>query len=45
MKSIEAHSWHPEEKCWSLPNIDGALERALRIFGDGEIYIGPTFQL
>ncbi len=45
IKDIQGYRWHPEEKYWSLPNIDGTLEKILRVFEDEEIYIDPTLQL
>ncbi|MFN3533745.1 MAG: hypothetical protein ACK41Q_14790 [Candidatus Brocadia sp.] len=27
MKTIPGRRWHPEEKCWRVPNADGVIER------------------
>jgi hypothetical protein len=32
IKTIKGHHWHPDGKCWSFPNINGILERILKVF-------------
>ena len=44
VKTIEGRKWHPAEKCWSLPNNDGILEKILKVFGDEEVKIDPTLK-
>jgi hypothetical protein len=45
IKSIDDYRWHPEEKCWSLPNKDGTLEKLLKLFKCEDIYIDPVLHL
>ena len=44
VKTIEGRKWHPAEKCWSLPNNDGILEKILKVFWDEEVKIDPTLK-
>jgi hypothetical protein len=44
IKTIEGHRWHPTEKYWSFPKLDGILEKILKVFGDENVQIDPSFQ-
>jgi|GEM_PF-6527437 len=52
IKAIQGRWYHPEQKLWSVPNIDGALERLLSLLGptceivktDGRVSL-PKFEM
>jgi len=44
VKSISGRRWHPTEKHWSFSNLDGMLERILKVFGDEDFQINPGLQ-
>jgi hypothetical protein len=41
IKSIDGRRWHPAEKHWSFPNLDGMMEKILKVFGDENVLIDP----
>lgn len=44
IKSIDGRRWHPAENHWSFLRLDGIPERILKVFGDGNIQIGPALK-
>ena len=44
VKTIAGRRWHPAEKHWSFPKLDGMLERILKVFGDENFQIDPVLQ-
>jgi len=44
VKVIRGHRWHPEEKCWSLPNDNGTLEKVLKVFEGENVQIDHGLQ-
>jgi len=44
VKSINGRRWHPAEKHWSFPKLDGILEKILVVFGDETVQIDPSLQ-
>lgn len=44
VKAIEGHRWHPDEKCWSFPDLDGTLEKILNAFEGEEIHLDSILQ-
>jgi len=39
VKSINGRRWHPADKYWSFPELNGNLERILRVLGNGSVEI------
>ena len=39
IKTIEGRRWHPAEKHWSFPNLDGMLNKILTVFGNENVQI------
>jgi hypothetical protein len=44
VKTIDGRRWHPAEKHWSFPQLDGMLEKILKVFGDKEVQINPSLK-
>jgi len=44
VKTIDGRRWHPAEKHWSFPGLDGILEKILKVFGDEDIQVGPALK-
>jgi hypothetical protein len=44
VKTIDGRRWHPIEKHWSFPKLDGMLEKILKVFGDEVVQIDPSLQ-
>lgn len=44
IKSVQGYKWYPEEKYWSLPNLNGMVEKILRIFKGEKIHIDSVLQ-
>ena len=44
IKTIKEHRWHPDGKYWSFLNINGTLERILKVFEGEKIYIDPSLK-
>ena len=45
VKTIEGYKWHPDKKHWSFPNVDGTLDRILKVFESERIHLDPTLQV
>lgn len=45
VKTIDGRRWHPVEKHWSFPKLDGMLEKILKVFADNEIQIDPALKI
>jgi hypothetical protein len=43
-KTISGHRWHPDKKHCSFPNIDGTIEKILKVFEGEEIHTDPTLK-
>ncbi|MEM2900355.1 MAG: site-specific integrase [Thermoplasmata archaeon] len=41
IKSISGYRWHPNERCWSVPNTEDNLKR-LRTLFNGEVTVKPA---
>ena len=44
VKSIDGRRWHPTEKHWSFPKLDGTLEKILKVFGDENVQMDPALK-
>jgi site-specific recombinase XerD len=44
IKKINNRSWHPEEKCWMIPETDGAIKQLLLLFAEDEFSIDPELR-
>jgi len=44
IKTVKAHRWHPEEKCWSFPYSKPFLKEILSAFTGEEFEIDPSLQ-
>jgi hypothetical protein len=44
VKTIEGRRWHPVEKHWSFPKLDGMLEKILKVFSNGSVQIDPALK-
>ena len=44
VKTIDGPRWHPVEKHWSFPKLDGMLKKILKVFADNEIQIDPALK-
>jgi len=42
LKTIKGYFWHPNEKYWSFPNEDGALDRIVSMFNGEKLIIEPS---
>ena len=44
IKKINGRSWHPEEKYWTIPEKDEAVQQLLLVFAGDEISIDPRLR-
>jgi len=44
IKTPKSYRWHSDCKYWRVPNIDGTLEKLLKIHEGEEIYLDHTLQ-
>ncbi len=44
IKTIPGRRWHPEGKCWSVPNADGVVERLLTLFAGEQVEVAPALR-
>jgi len=44
VKTIDGRRWHPVEKHWRFPKLDGMLEKILKVFGNENVKIDPSLQ-
>lgn len=44
IKTVNGYKWHPEERCWSFPDINRTLEKILKVFEGEEIHLDPVLQ-
>ena len=44
IKTIPGRRWHPEEKCWSVPDSDGILDKLLSLFAGEQLEINSSRQ-
>ena len=44
IKTIPGQRWHPEEKCWSVPDSDGILDKLLSLFAGEQLEINSSRQ-
>jgi hypothetical protein len=44
VKSIDGRRWHPSEKHWSFPKLNGMLERILEGLGDKNVEIDTSLK-
>ena len=44
IKKINGRSWHPEEKYWTIPEKDEAVQQLLLVFAEDEISIDPRLR-
>ena len=44
IKTIIGRQWHPELKCWSIPDSEGAVEQIPLLFSDCVVEIDPVLQ-
>jgi len=45
VKTIDGRRWHPAEKHWSFPKLNGMVEKILKVFGDENVQIDPALKL
>ena len=44
VKTIDGRRWHPVEKHWSFPKLDGMVEKILKVFRDEDVQIDSAMQ-
>ena len=44
IKTIAGRRWHPEEKCWSVPDSDGVLDKLFSLFAGEQLEIAPPLR-
>lgn len=44
IKTIKGRIWHPEEKCWTIPNNDETLKKILKMLSIEKVKIDPSLQ-
>ena len=44
VKTIYGYRWHPDKKHWSFPNVDGTLDKILKVFEGERIQLDPALQ-
>jgi len=44
VKTIEGRRWHPAEKHWSFPKLDGMSDKILKVFRDEDVQIDPSLK-
>ncbi len=44
VKTIDGRRWHPVEKHWSFPKLDGMLEKISKLFGDENVQMDPALK-
>jgi hypothetical protein len=44
IKTVVGRRWYPEEKHWTVPAADGALERLLALFADHPVEVDPALR-
>ncbi|MBU1206220.1 MAG: hypothetical protein KKH04_04730, partial [Proteobacteria bacterium] len=44
VKTIDGRRWHPVEKHWSFPKLDGMLEKISKVFGDENVQMDPALK-
>jgi len=44
IKTIPGRRWHPEEKVWTVPHIEGMVERLLDLFAGDEVMVDPALR-
>jgi hypothetical protein len=44
VKSIDGRRWHPEDKHWSFPKLDGMLDKILKVFGNENAQVDPVLK-
>jgi len=45
VKSIDGRRWHPAEKHWSFPKLNGMVEKILKVFGGEDVQVDPALKL
>ncbi|MCD6570416.1 MAG: hypothetical protein J7L53_06910 [Deltaproteobacteria bacterium] len=44
IKMVKGHRWHPTEKYWSFPNMEGMVEKIIQIFAGEKVHVNPSLQ-
>lgn len=45
VKSIDGYKWHTDKKHWSFPNLNGTLDKILKVFEGERIRLDSTLQV